>query len=283
MSIPSNPSNGDIISFGGSQYVYDSAKNRWIIIKSIDVIALENKHDSDLSNIRFNDLADVNVSYPPDHNTILSWDSDLNNWNARQFTHDPLGAIGLKHDIFIASYGQTEFRLSHYPIGDIEFKRNGISLSPTSNSVVGKIVTYNFEYNDSDVIDANDVIIISYNYGTSIALTAELADLTDVDVTSSLPKQGEVLAWDSDNGVFAPSTDLKDDIAQAVSDRVYADSVLSGRIDTLETSVDSQTGNFYVQSTAPTGSANSGWVNTTNMKLYVWDVNSEVWTQVTLT
>ena len=91
-----------------------------------------------------------------------------------------------------------------------------------------------------------------------------------------------MLAWDSDAEAFKPSSSLKEDIDQAVADRVYTDNVLSNRIDDLDSDLDAR-GSFYVQATPPSGSANSGWVNTTNMKLYVWDTVAETWTQVTLT
>jgi len=39
-------------------------------------------------------------------------------------------------------------------------------------------------------------------------------------------------------------------------------------------------GNFYVQPTPPEGGPNTGWVNSTNYKLYAWDTDVEVWVQV---
>lgn len=283
MSFPLNPSNGQTTIVDGTQFEFDSDLNRWSILQTKETIAITNRIDSDLVNIRLGDLVDVNVIYTPDHNSIVSWDSDLNSWGARQFTNDPLGAIALNSETFIATTNQTEFRLTHYPIGDIQLFRNGLTLIPSCYSVVGKIVTYDASKNENNNIDDSDVVVIVYNYGTSIALTANLADLTDVDVSSVLPKHGEVLAWDSDFSVFVPSSDLRDDLNQAVSDRIFTDGVLSSRITVVENDIASQTGNFYVQATPPVGSANSGWVNTTNLKLHVWDVISEVWTQITLT
>lgn len=282
MSLPSNPSNGQIASIGGSQYVYDSLTNRWIVVRSKDVVELESRVDSEFNNLRFNNLIDVNVSYPPDHNTVLSWDSDNNEWKTRQFTTDPLGAVAVKNDRFVTVQNQTIFNLTFHPIGDVIVSRNGIKLTTTSYSVSGKTLTYNPVNNENSALDSDDEIIITYNRGTSIAITAELADLTDVDVITVPPVAGQILAWDSDNSVFAPSSTLKEDLEQAISDRVFADLSLSNRINNLDSDLNAR-GSFYVQATPPTGSANSGWVNTTNMKLHVWDITSDTWIQVTLT
>jgi len=74
-------------------------------------------------------------------------------------------------------------------------------------------------------------------------------------------------------------TELEGDLAQAIADRVYTDNVLAARLD----SDISTKGRFYVQSTPPSGGPNSGWVNTTNMRLHVWSTTTSVWTEVSLT
>jgi len=74
-------------------------------------------------------------------------------------------------------------------------------------------------------------------------------------------------------------TELEGDLAQAVADRIYTDNVLAARLD----SDISTKGRFYVQSTPPSGGPNSGWVNTTNMRLHVWSTTTSVWTEVSLT
>lgn len=282
MSLPLYPSHGQTGYLDGSQYSYDSYTNRWVIVKTKDVVELENRINNDISNLQFNDLADVSVTYTPDHDTVLIWDSDQNLWNTRQYQHDPLGAISLYNEEYTAQEGQYYFRLDHYPIGDVEFIRNGVKISPSAYSVSGKDVYYDQYNNGNYTLAEGDSIVINYNYGTSIALTANLADLNDVDVSTVEPTQGQALLWDSDNQVFSPSSDLQDEINQVVSDRVFSDNQLSKRIDDVDSDLNAR-GSFYVQATAPSGSANSGWVNTTNMKLYVWDVDGEVWTQVTLT
>ena len=288
MSVPSNPSNGDVITLGGSQYEYNSESNQWLVIRSKDVIALESRVDSELTNFRFNDLLDVNVSYPPEDNTVLSWDSDLQNWQSRQFTLDPLGAIAVKSQNFTCTENQTSFRLDFFPIGDVDFYRNGVQLSNNSYNLSGRVITYQADGNNNKEIDEGDKVSISYNYGTSIALTSELANLTDVDVTTTLPKEGEFLSWDSDSEKFKPFdleprlVTIEEDIQQVVSDRVYADNLLSNRLNDLDSDINAR-GSFYVQATPPTGSENSGWVNTTNMKLYVWDVVESTWVQIQIT
>jgi hypothetical protein len=284
MALPSNPSNGDFGTLNGNQFIFNGATQSWVLYKSIDVISLENRVDSDLTNFRFNDLSDVNVSYPPENNTILSWDSDNQQWVSKQFTNDPLGAIAVRNQKFVISNSETSFRLKFFPLGDVVVIRNGINLPIDSYSVSGRFVTYT----GSVDLENGDELTIRYNYGTSAALTTELANLTDVDVVTNLPKQGEVLSWDSDNEVFKPTDleprlkNIEDDLLQVSSDRIFTDNLLSNRINNLDSDLNAR-GSFYVQADPPPGSANSGWVNLNDMKLYFWDTRVETWTQIALT
>ena len=279
MSLPSNPFDGQTTIFMGKEYIFDSDSRRWIIYKSKDLILHEVDVDSDFRNLKFNDLHDVNVIYPPEDETILSWDSDSQNWVSRQFTHDPLGAVALYLQSNVSTAGQTVFRLDFFPIGNVDLNRNGVDLSSDCYEVVGRFLTYDPLANGNAAFEEGDKLTFTYNRGTSIAITAELADLTDVDVLSVLPKNGDLLVWDSDYGVFAPSNSIQENLDQAISDRVYTDNLLSGRIDDLDSDLNAR-GSFYVQSTQPVGSPNSGWVNTNNMRLHIWDVNSENWIEV---
>lgn len=286
MALPASPNNGDIAFLDNNTYQYDSSKNRWTIYSSARESRIEDKFDSEIANFKVRNLADVVIPYAPEEGTVLGWDSDVGSWAARQFTFNPLGAIAVKSQVFTATQGQTEFRLAHYPLGNITIVRNGFVLSPLCISAVGKDATYDASQNENSGLDAGDKVVISYNYGTTAALTTDLNNLDDVDLQTSAPVNGDVLAWDSDSSTFKPSdrlTAAEEDIAQAVSDRIYTDSVLAARIDDLDSDVASQTGNFYVQATAPEGTANSGWVNTSDLKLYIWDVTNEVWIQTTLT
>jgi hypothetical protein len=271
MALPINPSNGQIATLGDKQFQYDSTDNKWHLYKS---------------GIEIADLKDVDSSYTPYHNNVLVWDSDEAKWEYSDI-QVALGASALKSNSYVASAGQTIFHLTHQPIADVLLFRNGVNQSGNDYVVNGKTLTYNGE-----ALEANDDIDIVYNIGSNVGFNSELNNLDDVNYDFSILEQNDVLGWDSETQTFKSYnvqayvktlenriTELEGDLAQAIADRVYTDNLLSSKISDNDSDI-SNSGRFFVQAEEPSGGPNSGWVNTTNMKLHVWDQNQNTWVQV---
>lgn len=272
MALPSSPTNGEISVLNGITYQFDSAHSKWVIIKS---------------NISVNELEDVFGT--PSHDHVLTWDSDNDQWVTSSI-QQALGATGLKINTYVATQGQTEFAITNTPIADIIFIRNGVTQDPSSYSRNSKTVTWT----NAEQLELDDEINIIYNYGSNVGLSAELNDLTDVEFTTVSLEQNDVLGWDSESQKFktySPQTEINDlqaqitelegEIAQAVSDRIFTDNSLQTQITNNDSDI-AASGRFFVQATPPTGGPNSGWVNTTNLKLYVWDTDESVWVQTNI-
>ena len=272
MALPNNPTNGQIAALGDKQFQYDSTDNKWHLYKSGMEIA---------------DLKDVDSSYTPYHNNVLVWDSDHARWEYSDI-QVALGASALKTNSYSANAGQTLFYLSHQPIADVVLFRNGLAIDQNSFTVAGKTLTYSAHVQ----MENGDRVDIIYNTGSDIGFNSELNDLDDVDYDFSTLQQNDVLGWDTETQKFKSYnvqayvatlenriTELEGDLAQAIADRVYTDNLLSSRIADNDSDI-SNSGRFFVQAEEPSGGPNSGWVNTTNMKLHVWDENQNTWVQV---
>jgi hypothetical protein len=275
MALPSNPVDGQLGTKGDLSYVFDAAFNRWLVAKS---------------NIKIDDLNDVDDSYAPEQGHVLLWDSDNGYWKPNDI-QVALGASALKINSFIASDEQRVFHLTNLPINDVIFIRNGIQLYPDEYVVTGKTVTYTSGY----VLRVGDKIQLYYNVGSNTGFSSELNSMTDVDYNYGTLEQNDVLGWDSESETFKSYniqsyittlenriTELEGDLLQAVSDRIYTDQTLQTQITNNDSDI-AASGRFFVQATPPTGGPNSGWVNTTNMRLHVWDTDEGVWVETVLT
>lgn len=67
-------------------------------------------------------------------------------------------------ETFTATTAQTSFVLSHTPIDDVHFARNGASLSDAAATVSGSTVTYVPAANGSWAMVAGDRVDISYSW-----------------------------------------------------------------------------------------------------------------------
>lgn len=110
-------------------------------------------------------------------------------------------------------------------------------------------------------------------------ITVVETDVSDIVSTTIVNQDSDIKALQSE------ITFLEEELAQSVADRVFTDNTLRKRIEVLESNPGgsgsgSDYGRFYVQPMAPIGSPNSGWVNTNNMRLHVWDETTEVWIEV---
>ena len=273
MSLPINPSDGAIGYLNGITYQFDAYAQKWVITKT---------------NIDVSELSDVS-SVSPENNSVLLWDSDNQVWTPASIQQS-LGATGQKINSFIAAQDQTQFFLSNSPIGDVILIKNGVQLDPSYYSVSGKTVIYT----SNIPIKSGDVVQFIYNNGSNVGFSAELNDLTDVSYTANTLEQNDVLGWDSETQSFKSFnlqqqnkilenrvTELEGEIAQAVADRIFTDGLLQTQITNNDSDI-AASGRFFVQATPPTGGPNSGWVNTTNMKLYVWDTDESIWVQTNI-
>ena len=266
MALPSSPINGEVGYLNGNQYQFDAYTSRWLIVKT---------------NFSTTELENVSSDVLPEENSVLVWDSDNSLWVPGSI-QQALGATALKVESFTASSGQTEFILRQTPISDVAASRNGVQLRADAVSVLNKVVTLDEE------VDEDDWITIAYNVGSNVGFSAELNDLDDLDYDYSSLSQNDVLGWDTSSSTFKSYnlqerlTEIEGDIAQAVADRVFTDNNLSARISDHDSDIATK-GRFFVQATPPNGGPNSGWVNTTNMRLYVWDTEESTWVQTNLT
>ena len=249
MSLPSSPSHGQISSWNGNNYVYDSDSSRWTITRTSRELSIEENIDSDVLFLR-----------------------GLINRNA-QSAGFPVGSV-------------VPFARSNFPNGFIladgsvfntilypelyEFLDSEVLPNYTNRSLSYTV----WDYNDSETT-YNEVVfgIAAYNgagYTTDSELMATMLQQRTIDLDS------DILALQ--NRV----TTLEGDLTQAVADRIFTDNQLTARLDGHDSDI-SLRGRFYVQPTAPSGGPNSGWVNTTNMKLNVWDETSDGWVEVVTT
>jgi len=246
--LPSNPSHGQIEVFNGHDYSYDSDSSRWIIIRHSHVKTLRDDLDSDVFQLHFRINGSSNSSGYPVGSVIPFAKSNL-----------PEGFILADGSVFnellypdLYAYLGSNV-LPDYSVRSLYYKTVDLASDVDYDEVVFGIAAYNGAgfVSDSEAI-----------YNAVQQRTSEL----DSDI---LVLQAEI-------------NTLKDDLAQAVTDRVFTDNQLSARLDGHDSDLDNK-GRFYVQATPPSGGPNSGWVNTNTLKLHIWDESIDTWVEVTLT
>ena len=249
MALPSNPAQGDLGTLNGSNYVYDSDNQRWLLTNTNRELTLEAQLDSDVSVLRsllFDTAA--SAGFPVGSVVAFAVGGSL-----------PTG--------FLLADGSS-FSKSTYPE----------LFAFLDSEVLPNYTNRTFGYKTYDQEDSN--IYPEVVFGIAAYNGAGL--ISDSDLLRNAV-QTYVSDFDSDILVLQNRvTELEGDLAQAVADRVYTDNLLSARLDAHDSDI-ALKGRFYVQATAPSGGPNSGWVNTTTMRLNVWDETASTWIEVALT
>ena len=247
MSFPSTPSHGDTAYLNSHLFEFDSDLNRWLLLRSANEETIYNDIDSEVDNLR--SLIYQNAS---------SAGHPVGSVMAFSAANMPAG--------FLYADGSTFNELIYPQL--YEFLGNSNVLPNLTNRTLG---FKTLDQNDSETYPDVFFGIAGYN-GAGVTYDSELI--------SSIMQQS-LADRDSDIGVLQSRvTELEGDLTQAISDRVFTDNQLSARIDNNDSDI-ALKGRFYVQATAPSGGPNSGWVNTTNMKLHIWD--SDTWVEVVTT
>ena len=248
MALPSSPSHGDIGVWNGNNFVFDSDESRWTITRTDRELAIEQDLDSDVLYLR----GLINGSSPSSGFPVGS---------VLQFSKSNLP------NGFLLADGSV-FNTSLYP-ELFEFLGSDVLPDYSNRTLSFKV----YDLNDSENYDEVVFGIAGFS-GAGLTSDSEIIATLVAQRTTDL---------DSDIAVLqARVTELEGDLAQAVADRVFTDNQLSARLDGHDSDI-ALRGRFYVQSTAPSGGPNSGWVNTTNMKLNVWDETSDAWVEVVTT
>jgi hypothetical protein len=105
----------------------------------------------------------------------------------------PVQPGSFETETFVSLAGQTGFTVSYAPTGEAQFALNGVVINADAISVTGTQVDYDPALNSGYVIEAGDVVTISYMWGTS--LPSVLNSLGDVDVVT--PTNGSVLTYNA--------------------------------------------------------------------------------------
>lgn len=265
MSLPSSPSHNDTATLNGNDYQFDSDLQAWLLKRTATDKALSSSLDSDIIFVR----------------SLFS--------KGAQSAGFPVGSIipfALSNlpKGFLLTDGST-FNPLIYP--DL-YEYLGSDELPLYNdrSLYYKEVDFSFgqDFLDSDftVKTYDEVVfgIAAYN-GAGLATDSEVIATIVEQQVSDLQSEINILKADRDSDSLVIQT-LRQDLDQAISDRVFTDNTLSARIDGHDSEISTK-GRFYVQPTRPSGGHNSGWVNTTTMKLHVFDVTTDTWIEVTLT
>ena len=251
MALPSSPVHGQIAVYAGSEFIFDSDIRAWTVSKS----ATQQNLDSDILDVRVLFTAGAQSAGFPVGAVV-------------PFTINNLPAG------FVLADGST-FNTTLYPELYDYF---GTDVLPDyTNRVFGfKAYDYNDERSNSDVVFG----IAGYN-GAGVVYDSDIINAVVEQQTANLQDQINTLKSDRDSDTIVIQS-LREDLSQAVADRVFTDNNLSARLDGHDSDLETR-GRFYVQSTPPSGGPNSGWVNTTNMRLHVWDESVATWIEVTLT
>ena len=243
--------------------------------------------DSDLSDRISSDVAALQVA---DQAILADLDSEVNLFRAFQFAGAqsagfPVGSIipyanGSMGQGFILADGST-FNALVYP--ELAAYLGGNVLP----DYTGRQLGYK-EYNWPQSFDS-DSDFSSYEVVFGIAAYNGAGLFTDSDLINNIlgvmtaEYDSEIIVLKNRNTQLeARATELEGDLAQAIADRVFTDNQLSARLNDHDSDI-ALRGRFYVQPTPPSGGPNSGWVNTNNMRLHVWDETTSVWTEVALT
>ena len=255
MALPASPVHGQIATLTGTEYQFDSDISAWVVSRSID----QRNLDSDILDVRA-----------------------LFNAGA-QSAGFPVGAVvpfakGNLPSGFLLADG-TVFNTTLYPELQTYLGSNVLP-NYTNRTLYYKTVDYSFgqDYGTDSDSEGPTVLIVEPDYDEVVFGIAgyDGAGLTtDSDVINAVVEQQTA-------DLQSQINTLEEDLAQAIADRVFTDNQLTARLNGHDSDI-SLRGRFYVQSTPPSGGPNSGWVNTTNMRLSVWDESSDTWVEVTLT
>ena len=243
--------------------------------------------DSDLSDRISSDVAALQLA---DQAILYDLDSEVNLFRAFQFAGAqsagfPVGSIipyanGSMGQGFILADGST-FNALVYP--ELAAYLGGNVLP----DYTGRQLGYK-EYNWPQSFDS-DSDFSSYEVVFGIAAYNGAGLFTDSDLINNIlgvmtaEYDSEIIVLkDRNTQLEARATELEGDLAQAIADRVFTDNQLSARLNDHDSDI-ALRGRFYVQPTPPSGGPNSGWVNTNNMRLHVWDVSTGTWTEVVTT
>jgi hypothetical protein len=249
MALPSNPQHGSVGTLNGSDYVFDSDRNGWVVTFTDKDKILQANIDSEVIQMKSMFYAGAQSAGYPVGSII-------------PFAHGNLPSG------FLLANG-TQFNTVQYPQ---LFEYLGSEYLPDFSNRDFGFKVYDQE---QDHINYTEVSfgIAAYN-GAGLNTDSELM----FGVV-----QEYIISADSDNNVLRQRIQtLEEDLAQAVADRVFTDNQLTTRLNDHDSDLNN-TGRFYVQATPPSGGPNSGWVNTTNMRLHVWDETADVWVEVNLT
>ena len=259
MSLPSTPNHYDTGTLNGNDYQFDSDLQAWLLKRTATDKALESSLDSDIIFVRSLFNAGAQSAGFPVGSVI------------------PFAINNLPQGFLLAD--GSVFNTTLYP--ELETYLGGNVLPDyTGRALYYKTTDYSFgqDYGTDSDSEGPTVLITQPNYDEvvfGIAGYNGAGITTDSDLISSL-----VAVQVAD--LQAEINTLEADLAQAIADRVFTDNALTARIDGHDSDLDNK-GRFYVQATPPSGGPNSGWVNTTNMKLHVFDTTTDTWIEVTLT
>ena len=115
----------------------------------------------------------------------------------------------LATETFLSIAGQTGFSLSNSPTGDVSVSINGAVISNLAAQVAGTLLTYDPAENAGYVLELDDVITVTYIYGTVAA--GDLNSLSDVDVIS--PTNGSALVFNAVTGKWVAGAGITDPTA----------------------------------------------------------------------
>lgn len=255
MSLPSAPNHNDTGTLNGSDYQFDSDLQAWLLKRTATDKAIESAIDSDITFVRslFN-MGAQSAGFPV--GSVV-----------------PFAASNLPQGFLLAD--GSAFNTTLYPQLE-DYLGSDVLPDYTSRSLYFKEV----DFTDETVYDEVVFGIAGYN-GAGITTDSDLIATQVAAQTSDLQVEINTLKSDRDSDSVVIQ-ELREDLDQAISDRVFTDNQISARIDGHDSDINTK-GRFFVQSTPPSGGPNSGWVNTTNMRLNVWDESSDTWVEVTLT
>lgn len=248
MSFPSSPHKGQRATKNGNVFSFDSDLNRWLSIRSAEDDILYSDIDSEINALRVLIYNNAASAGHPVGTVMVFADANM-----------PPGFLYADGSVFNESlYPQLYDFLGSNELPDFTNRTLGFSI-----------------YDQEDLTEYADVYFGVAGYdGAGVTYDSEL--IRSLLLTELGSRDAQIIALQT------RVSDLEDDLAQAISDRVYTDNILSARLNGHDSDLDTK-GRFYVQSTAPSGGPNSGWVNTNTMRLHIWDQAASVWTEVATT
>lgn len=112
------------------------------------------------------------------------------------------GAAQYTDSIVVANDAETSFTLSYTPTGMVAMSINGVTVPAAAATVSGATVTYDSTENEDYAIKVDDIVTISYIYGTQTTVQ-QLSSLSDVNLNT--PLEGQSLTYDSANSKWVNS------------------------------------------------------------------------------